>query len=177
MNEMLHDVRQFHDHMGFATSNPLRSPSLEVDELVNDIKELSKQAFQLWDSTQDETMYRAHLILEELGEFLEAFNYAGIYGMTGVADGLVDLLYVVVGTMVQIDLPYQQIWDEIHKSNMSKQPRTPEDPRCRNKGPDYRPPDIATLIQQHTCEHRWINTDSPSVVVCALCGKKGRLFL
>jgi len=38
----------------------------------------------------------------------------------GQADALVDLVYVALGTAVMMGLPWQALWDEVQRANMSK---------------------------------------------------------
>lgn len=60
---------------------------------------------------------RLRLIAEEYQELKEAFLKSDIIG---AADAIGDLLYVVIGTGVSCGLPLKEIFDEIHKSNMTK---------------------------------------------------------
>lgn len=63
---------------------------------------------------------RKSLMLEELtgkGELLDSMEN---YDIVGVADGLADVLYVVFGTAAAYGIDIQQVFDEIHRSNMSK---------------------------------------------------------
>lgn len=56
---------------------------------------------------------------EELQEFIDAFK-AG--DLTEMADALGDLLYVTYGTAVEAGIPINRIFQEIHRSNMTKVP-------------------------------------------------------
>lgn len=40
--------------------------------------------------------------------------------LTGVADGLADVLYVVIGTAVAYGIDIQEVFNEVHRSNLSK---------------------------------------------------------
>jgi predicted HAD superfamily Cof-like phosphohydrolase len=37
-----------------------------------------------------------------------------------MADALVDIVYVAMGTAYMMGLPWQQLWDEVQRSNMDK---------------------------------------------------------
>lgn len=67
------------------------------------------------------TMYvrslRYQLIEEELREFDQAMADRDL---VKVADAIGDLLYVVYGAAVAFGIDMQPVFDEIHKSNMSK---------------------------------------------------------
>lgn len=60
---------------------------------------------------------RVEFMQEELDEFLEAALNGNI---DGVADALVDLVYVALGTAVMMGLPWDRLWNEVHQKNMAK---------------------------------------------------------
>lgn len=67
------------------------------------------------DADADE--FRRKFMQEELDEYTEAYM-AG--DMLKAADALVDLVYVALGTASMMGLPWQQLWDEVQRANMSK---------------------------------------------------------
>lgn len=73
---------------------------------------------------------RARLMLEELAEVLEALADGDL---PGVADGLGDLAYVVVGSAVSYGIPLPAVWKEISRANLSKFPLHEE---CEGAGCD-----------------------------------------
>jgi hypothetical protein len=97
--------------------------------------------------------FRILLMQEELTETLEAFDNRD---MTEVLDGLVDLVYVVLGTAHFLNLPFQEAWDEIHHSNMQKELTTEDTIGSAKRGyildvikPEgWRPPDIKRIMQE-----------------------------
>lgn len=139
-------VEAFHIRFGFRNQE---ADCPEVDQRLREIgdtlasaSEGMKQEGIKWMDKGDVRLYRAHLLIEELGELLFSL---GDQDRIETADALGDLLYVTLGTAVVMDLPAEAIFHEIHRSNMTKR-RTKEDPRMKNKGEDYIPPDIATVI-------------------------------
>lgn len=87
---------------------------------------------------------RASLILEEAGEVGHALATANLVEL---ADGLADLLYVVFGTAVAYDIPIEKIFDEVHRSNMTKNVSSEALVKGKlSKGPGYSPPDIAGIL-------------------------------
>lgn len=83
---------------------------------------------------------RVECLLEELTEFAEACGlniYGGDDGEVVVGDGymipsmmdqdlpaqadaLIDLVYFALGTAVMMGLPWQQLWDDVQRANLSK---------------------------------------------------------
>ena len=60
---------------------------------------------------------RIDFMKEELREFETA---AEIQDMPGMADALVDLIYVAKGTAAMMGLPWDSLWREVQRANMSK---------------------------------------------------------
>jgi predicted HAD superfamily Cof-like phosphohydrolase len=97
----------------------------------------------------DELSMRMSLITEEVIEIYEA---AGEKNVTGVFDGLIDTLYVVIGMAVQMGLgdKLDEGFKEVHRSNMSKlgedgKPIYREDGKVL-KGPFFKPPDLKAIL-------------------------------
>jgi hypothetical protein len=90
-------------------------------------------------------------MLEELGELLQAMSERD---ELNTLDSLADLLYVVIGTAVTLDLPAAEAFEEVHASNMTKekQPADPGKDRVRSKGPNYRPPNLSCVLSQARCK-------------------------
>lgn len=63
-------------------------------------------------------MRRFNFIQEELDEFLLA---AKQQNMEEMADALVDIVYVAIGTAVMMGLPWDEMWDEVQRANMTKE--------------------------------------------------------
>jgi predicted HAD superfamily Cof-like phosphohydrolase len=64
-----------------------------------------------------------------------------------IADALGDLAYVLFGTAVTYGVPLREVFEEIHRSNMTKAVRAPGDTRLRDKGESYVPPDIKGVLR------------------------------
>jgi predicted HAD superfamily Cof-like phosphohydrolase len=56
---------------------------------------------------------------EELDEFTDS---AHIQDLAGQADALVDLVYFALGTANMLGLPWQALWEDVHRANMAKVP-------------------------------------------------------
>ena len=92
---------------------------------------------------KDPRLLRATLMVEELAELLDAMSNQSFLK---VADGIADLLYVVLGTSECYNMEAEDLFEEVHRSNMTKQVST--DIRVRDKGPHYVAPDLAGILKK-----------------------------
>lgn len=92
----------------------------------------------------DEFKLRYSLIAEELGELFEAWIDSDIFEQI---DALADILYTVYGYASTMGVDIQPFFQEVHRSNMTKQPG---DGTARKiiKGHDYQEPDIAGVYER-----------------------------
>lgn len=148
-------VREFHEKFGFSLdkdldtytdvdiSRILRVLGTELVEIANRWKDQAEKAQE----DGDERLYRAHLMVEELGETLQSL---GLRDKVLTADGLTDLKYVVEGTLITYGFPSRALFEEVHASNMTKS-RDPTDRRMRRKDParGYKKPDIEGVLRRH----------------------------
>lgn len=148
-------VKRFHEKNGYPVGRSLENGFEKSSNCSCDLKLLSLNLLGLQRSMQstanqnqaygDDRLYRALLMLEELGEICGALSECD---EEDVADGLGDLLYVTFGTGVAYDIPLKPVFDEIHRANMAKKKRDPHsDPRMRDKGTEWSPPDIRKAIE------------------------------
>lgn len=95
-------------------------------------------------------LLRVKLIHEELGELIAAIQKVHRIPyecLPEVADAIGDLLYVVYGTAVAFGLPAQKIFDEVHRSNMSKFDDGMLGPDGKwIKGPSYQPANMKQFV-------------------------------
>jgi predicted HAD superfamily Cof-like phosphohydrolase len=85
--------------------------------------------------TKRKLLERIKFLQEELDEFTESCGISVITSIEGVrqyeidernqdlplqSDALVDLTYVALGTGVMMGLPWQELWDDVHRANMEK---------------------------------------------------------
>ena len=149
MKSAIEMVKEFHKKYGFPISVPIKvEDKLEYsyhvigDILINLAKSIEKKAVNLQDKG-DPLLYRVHLMIEELGELIKAIseNYD-----VDIFDGLIDLLYVVIGTGITFGFPLSEGFKEVHISNMTKAPRSEAGTRMRNKGKNFEPPELERLL-------------------------------
>jgi hypothetical protein len=148
-------VREFHKKNNYATEDirywQYRSGSFILTWLSKLIlvvvKLLQKKACKL-QALGDCRLYRLLLILEESAEIGLALGDEYISWSEQedlLADGLADLMYVTYGTAVTYFIPLDDVFLEVHRSNMSKKKKSDDDPRMRNKG-DWSKPNIRGAI-------------------------------
>lgn len=92
----------------------------------------------------DTKMRRIALINEETAELYAAMHWEDL---VGIADGLADLLYVVLGTAVEYGIDIEPIFNEVHRSNMTKFGGTKREDGKWLKPETYSPANIADLIK------------------------------
>jgi len=90
---------------------------------------------------------RRRLLKEEYEEYLEGEETDDL---VEIADALADMLYIMYGTALAYGIPLDEIFDEVHRSNLSKlgadgKPIVREDGKIL-KGPDFFKPDIAKIM-------------------------------
>lgn len=98
--------------------------------------------------------YRRKFMQEELDETVAAYQRGDL---AGVADGLIDLVYVALGTAHFFGFPWQQLWDEVQRANIQKErARSANDDRSQRgnsldvvKPAGWRPPDIAGVLRAY----------------------------
>lgn len=94
---------------------------------------------------------RRRLLQEEMQETIDCM---AAQNLRGVADGLADLMYVIIGTGLEYGIPLAEVFREVHRSNMSKLDRL-GNPIIRADGkvlksPLFSPPDIVGILARHT---------------------------
>ena len=87
------------------------------------------------------------MLCEEFYELITALNNDDLVEL---ADGMADLIVVVCGTALSYGIPLDEVFAEVHLSNMSKlgedgKPIYREDGKVL-KGPYYHPPDIQGVL-------------------------------
>lgn len=138
-------VREFHEKFGF----PVNAHGMMSYEKVNTLVSLSIIAGSLRSAAacgkqfdDNPLLPRIELIAEELRELIDA---AIAHNEIQFADAIADLSYVVTGTAVAFGLPLEQLVEEVHRSNMTKDVGEFKP----NKGLNYSPPDIEAVLWRH----------------------------
>lgn len=126
------DVGDFHRKFELHASDRVAGPVEVSDELFE---------------------FRRRFLQEELEELITAWVGGDVAGQ---ADALIDLVYVAMGTAHLFGFPWEALWDEVQRANMSKMRATTTmmGPRQNSshdviKGPDFVPPDVAGVLRAH----------------------------
>lgn len=104
--------------------------------------------------TKEEFDFRSGFMHEELTEFDESFEKGD---MAGMADALIDLAYVVYGTAHFMGIPWERLWADVQRANMSKERASGgDDSRSKRKSafdvvkPEgWVGPDPEGILEQH----------------------------
>lgn len=126
------DVNEWHRQMGLPTAETDRIPGV-----------IGFTEFR----------YRLNFLFEELRELIEAQERRDL---PGVADALVDLVWVACGTACYYGVPFNELWAEVRRANSTKRPWREGDPvKPRNytageivKPDGWRPPDIRGVLER-----------------------------
>jgi ADP-ribose pyrophosphatase YjhB (NUDIX family) len=88
---------------------------------------------------------RLAFLREEVREYAAAAEAADV---VEIADALADLLYVVHGTALVHGIPLDAVFDEVHRSNLTKVGGPAIGPGTKAPKPEgYRPPNIRPLLE------------------------------
>lgn len=96
-------------------------------------------------------VYRYGFLEEELNETVEAYDADDL---AGVADGLIDLIYVALGTLQLMGVPVAEGWREVQRANMSKERVLSAEVSKRGHGWDvvkpegWRPPEWDRILTE-----------------------------
>ena len=138
-------VKEFHEAFGHPVSEPERcNQSLRLHLIAEEFIELMIGCGFPKDlkGSFDEVMARAIEVAED-----------GETNLVEIADALGDLNYVITGFAVELGIPFDEVCNEIHTSNMTKlgedgKPIYRDDGKVL-KGPNYRPPNVKKVLDEH----------------------------
>jgi len=83
-------------------------------------------------------------------ESIELYKASINNDLVEIADAVADLLYVTYGYGIAYGLPVQKVFDEVHRSNMSKFLSGHKDKNGKwQKGSLWTPPNIARILDEH----------------------------
>lgn len=92
---------------------------------------------------------RRSLIFEEVIEYIDAEDNDDI---VEIADALADLVYVCIGACITYGIPFDEVFHEVQRSNMSKLDETGNPIRREDgkilKGPNFTEPNIRSILEK-----------------------------
>ncbi len=112
---------------------------------------------------------RVNLIKEEFDELQEALAQQDL---TGIAKELADLLYVVYGTAVSCGIDLEPVFQEVHRSNLSKVGGSRREDGKWIKPPTYSPACIQPILAAQR-EAANDGTHRSAASDCVLVDRKG----
>ena len=121
-------VREFHEKMELAIDQPYSKElmNFRLKLVFEEIQEMASAALDLESSGLVETEKQVML-----QDFLKE---------------MCDVVYVIKGTALSFGMDFDQAYNLVHKSNMSKLPLTKDADGKVQKGPNYQPPILEGLI-------------------------------
>lgn len=116
-------------------------------EMVREFHETFKQPIGKTIGLTGRMTLRRKILREEWNEYEDAHEN---HDITELADALADMVYIACGTAVEFGIPFDDVFAEVHRANMSKlmpdgTPLLREDGKVM-KGPDYTPPNIKKIL-------------------------------
>lgn len=97
--------------------------------------------------------FRLRFLYEEVEEFEDGMAYEDVAAM---ADALIDIVYVAMGTAHLLGLPWSRLWDEVQRANMKKVRAAADGSNSKRnnsfdvvKPEGWEPPNIAGILRQH----------------------------
>jgi len=125
MRSAQNNLRDFHEKFGLTIND---TPTIPGDDVLQ---------------------FRINLINEEAEEFEQAAQARNLVEM---ADALADVIYVALGAAVSLGIDLAPVFEEVHRSNMTKvwpdgQVRRREDGKVI-KPPTYSPANIAQELER-----------------------------
>ena len=140
-------VREFHQRIGApiaASPQLLDGDPKEAQFLAARLRNLEGLAKRV--AGYDPMVARLALALEELAEWTEAHVKRDI---VAAADAWADRAYVLIGDAVACGFPAQELFEEVHRSNMSKQYGVRTGLGKAYRGQQYEPPKIREILERH----------------------------
>jgi len=143
------EVENFHKHHEYPTSidNPQPMVDDELRDVAADLQNLVAAYMDTavrYQDAGDPRLYRLCLNMEELAEQYDA---EANHDEVAVADALGDRQFVLLGDCVTHGMELEEIFKAVAISNATKKIRSEDDPRMRDKGEHYQPPDIKAALE------------------------------
>ena len=132
-------LREFHTKFNHYMGDIRELPPNEIVELR--YKLINEEAQEFEDPSND--IIFNQIRRDNLPEILDNRVY--------LADAIADLLYVAFGAALTYDIPIEEVFTEVHRSNMTKSmiKDTKSIKGKTTKGPNFEPPKIKEILFKH----------------------------
>ena len=152
MKQAIEDVREFHQKFGFpgAKELPPNMPEKKVAKMwLRLVMEefLETFAATLQHAEDDKTFTQIRFHMESALSSCEV-NEGNLENLSEIADGLADLIYVAIGMARTLGIPLEEVWDEVHKTNMAKEGGPVRGDGKILKPPGWKPPAVKTILKE-----------------------------
>ena len=147
LTEAVKSVRQFHRHIGAPIADKpqlLPGKPKAADFIGARIEQLGRLARRRADN--DPFLERLALALEELSEWAMAHAEQDL---VAAADAWADRAYVLMGDAIACGLPAQELFSEVHRSNLTKMYGVRTGVGKAYRGTGYEPPRIREILEGH----------------------------
>lgn len=111
-NSMQEDIEEF---MRRADQEVALYPQIPEDKVK--LLRVRLMVEELLGSKNPGTVFGIQLLTNKSDELVQSIANDDL---VGIADGLADVLYAVIGTAVAYGIDIQEVFDEVHRSNLSK---------------------------------------------------------
>lgn len=144
MDRQINQVTEFHQRIGESVSKHpcLLQNNSPADIVISERLRAIVHLFVEGQEPPSQLARRALMAVEELAEWIEAHASGDL---VAAADALGDRLYVLMGDAVATGMPAEDIFDEVHRSNLTKATAN----RATGKGikgDDFKSPNLQTII-------------------------------
>jgi hypothetical protein len=145
-------VEEFFKKNGFPRGLVLHKMTNDLDavKILTECLHMHLFVKDLLAGCADVPKLRVGLLLEEASEFAEAIAKGD---KVALADAIADVIYVAVGTAITFNIPLDKIFDEVHRSNMTKKSKGDGDLLLKGtsaKSGEYSAPDIARILREQS---------------------------
>lgn len=152
MDRQQRAVKEFHELIGAPVGSRPMVPSPGRRELR--LKLILEELLELAEASNF-ILAEADEIADSHFYFINEDTYRGQPDLVAVADALGDLLVVVNGAGLEWGIDLEPVFNEIHRSNMTKGGGALRGDGKALKGPLYQPPVLEPIIQQQMARDEW----------------------
>ncbi len=147
MDAARQQVAEFHRQIGASIAPQPRLLAHDKKDAADAQAKMRELLLYLQEHRQegDELQLRLCLALEELTEWVEAHVADDL---VAAADAWGDRAYVLLGDAVSAGMPAEAIFQEVHRSNLSKRLANSKNGKGV-KDEQFQPPDLDSVLRQH----------------------------